>query len=1699
MTNRKTAFAVLAVLCLQVLIPVIGVTAETTGRSTPDFGISVLTLSDGGSIDDAGQIKLAPGDHIIRIIVANSGSVTGSANLDIIHQLSPSSAENVLTTISIDNLQAATPTNPILYTWTAPTGDDQTIFARVSSASDTNPTNDEGKIDFDVTTYELGTALNDDIPSPSGGLSYLRLNHSTHTYTATVKNDGVMPISAAFELELTHNSNGTVMSFWSNTAVLQPGNLLNPSVPSILTSSFNAASMMDSWTMVATVHFNGSGGTVPIVRATETVVFSSFIIDIGAPASMAIEPGATFPLTWVINNLGDADTLTIQIGSDLGWHDNSLDGTPLSISLGGSTTVSVSVTVPANAVKPSLENVYLNLTSTSADPYTARSVGHVMVGDQYTANIEAPIGPITVTPSQTTSLEFNINNSGNAPAGYDLMTGFSAQADNWDIVLLTPTTDVIPAGESVTVYVQVTPAPVSSPLVQSERNGAGDTLYVWMSATPTNGGIPTFNQTQLVVRPVIAVDPGPLEEMIDLTPEDILNANGSGGIDRIVELNVEVKHNLGSGVTGGVGANVTSGDFTFIASSSGGINEAARWTSVVTPQNVTGLNIGMPVQSFLAIDGPGDELPLAGTLRVPVTATPILTASQQANGVLASSVTRNITINVPAITDGEIITEGPLDADVGNETEFTIQLANTGNNHSSYRLIIQDDLPDLWTAVLDTGSATGSTVNNLAPAMYDHPTTGDEHIENISLKITTDPQAPADTFQPLTIRVEHSETGDLLSVKTLMIRVEESVNFKLEPTNHTIDLSPYEKPMTRVFINNTGNVITTYSVWLDASLSNDVDFNLESASQLVVAPGFKDSVKIRLNPDSEASADEFHMVTVWVEADNGMNLSASIVANISADYELTINVDNPTVDVTPGVNQTINVTFGNNGNTQELLDVTAVVEGNWSSTWEKYTLDIPINGTVGNQLTIEVPALGGDYPLANGDIHDVTISLYKAGTDEFLAGRTIELKVAPIFIVEINNWQEEMFFHTGQGRDWVFTLTNVGNKDVIIDLDYEILKPGLNIPSTAWEVTANDSETLLVGVPVEIRFQVLGIEMDPSLLLEAELRLTMTPDDPEVSGTTVAQTSLKMSRLFNYQDYIFEPSEDNSNLTETIDYEHIPIGGAGGDVAYMLELCAAERLLDPSNLQNVPEDVDWSFAIDVEGVVHEFNMTNDCENGDHSNVVTLPAKEAYEWQTNKLNIIINPPDRPNILPNDGYDLTFHLYHPNENNNFQEATNATFRFAFDSVSIPTVVNLSFEDGELLEGVDSKITATLQNDGTAMARKVSVELICDGVEVKEPALLETEYLSTEKVLDLEWEVTTDELDWWTQSSDVSCDVVLTKYNWANDENATTKTFRLDGEVESWSPNIGITFIATLGLIVLSVVLLRLVGQNDKFRLAATYSGVLSLGFAFHLMNLTWWGPFILVLAAILVWTMTWKSSVEFQLIHEDYQRARKGVSTLYSDHYEVLSNAKRQLSVILAMPVLGMIGVILGFPPQLSSSSENIVSLVGYLLVVIVGVVFLIWNANRLYGSLYGRLTEVEIQASRIERDLGDPARLLTELASEGLDISSLISKPKPSVAAEGEASPIEVANWDQETNVLFEDDNSQDMYTEANAEPSTIIEEQDMAPMHDDLTRDLNLQDLSSEITVDQPLEENAHDNLIGVDLDDLFIDEAESMGGERNE
>jgi len=1657
MSNRKIALTILAVLMVQISVPMIPADAATSGRASHDFDVTVFTLSSGGSINDGStgtpDYKLAPGDHITRIVIANLGTSDEGAVLKLMHKASASSAETEVTSIDIPSITAGSSTNPILINWTALSGDGQTLTAKVVSTGDTNPANDEESLEFDVTILHRGTVLGDDIPAPSGGFSDLRLDHSTHTFEATVRNDGVMDISAVFELNFTNDLDPTnKISYWSNTLTLEPGNLLNPPIGGALSVSFDAATLLGSWTLAAKVHFNGTLWTNTIVSNVETVTFSDFIIDVSTPGSRSIEPGATTSLTWIITNLGSADDLTIELGSDLGWHDNSRNGMVINLASGESVTEVIQVTVPIDAVKPTLENIYFNLSSASTDPYTARSVAHVTVGDQYQASVIAPIGPLTVTPAKTESLLFTIINSGNVATAFDIDAGLSASAENWQVSPLS-STDVIAVGENVTVTVFVTPAPISSPLLSSERNSAGDSLYAWLSATPVNGGVPELNTTQLIVRAVIAVDPGPETEEIILSESEVRDGVDSGGVDKILSLSVEVRHNMGGAITVGVDANITVGNGTFTPANTGGNGEAGRWVSDVTPDTVSGLDIGEVFQSWLTIDGPSDEMPLAGELSIPVTATPILTASQESNGVLPYPVTRNITIIIPTITDGEIIIpEDYLDADVGNLTNFSIEFANTGNDLSSYRLIIEDDLPDQWSASLVTSDLNNpSIIANLSAAMADHPTLGDAHISNVTLKVTTDPQAPADTLQPLTIRVEDRETGEILSLNTLQIRVEKSVNFELIPTNHSIDLSPYETPLTRVYINNTGNVATTFLIWLDTSLENDVSFTSESATELIVAPGYSESVKIRLTPDLEASADEVHMATLWVaNVSSGMNLSAAIVANITADHHLEINVQD-TISVTPGVTEVIDVTFSNTGNLEELLNVTAVVEGGWETSWQQDQIILPIDGSLANDLTINVPALGGNDSLADGDLHNVTISLYHSVNGGFLSTRTITLVVAPVFLVEVDNWPAEMKYHRQWSGDWRVTVTNVGNKDVVVDLEYDILKPGLEIQSLAWEVDINATNKMIlpIGVPVELRFSVDAKEFEPDIYLEALLRLEMTPDDPEVTGTSIAETALKMSRLFPYQDYKLIPSNDDSNLSEIITWSHIP-EGIGLDAAYLIEICNAERRVNVSELGLSESDFTWNFGLEIAGEIEELNLENDCNGNTHS-TITLPSRQS--WETiNPLNVVIDTPDRPNILQNDGYDLTFRLYHPDDNNGFTEYTEATFSFYFATVADPVIAKLEFGEEDLQEGDFSTIKATIRNEGTSLALGVTLELECDGVEVTDPTY-EFGFMRASEEFTYEFEVETDELDWWAQSTDVDCELYLNGKSW-NGTTLDTKSQELEGTVDSWSPNIGISFIAMLALIGASIGLLRLVGQNDKFRLAAIYSGVLGLGFAFHLLELVWWGPVVLLTAALWVWTMTWRSTVEFQLIHEDYQRARKGISTLYSDHFDVLSDSKRQLSIILAMPVLGMIVVILGFPPQINSNSNNLITLIGYLVTVIVGVVFIIWNANRMYGSLYGRLTEVEVQASRIERDLGDPARLLTELASDGLDLSAIISQPRPNVAAEGSASTSEVIDWDEELQLDEESD------TEVENEL------------------------LNSEET---------NDSLSTIDIEDLFEDDAEEV------
>jgi len=1600
-SSTKISTIVAGLILLVLLAPNIApfTSASDGARASPDFSVQSITLDGAGSVWDGVDLLLEQEQHVVRIVVANTGSADGQVILNLAHLGSPTAGETTVTSLNLGVLSASSISNPILISWNATTGDSQTLFARVAAAAgstDSNSANNEQRLDFNVGVFHSGAVTGDTIPAPIGGQSTARLTNAIHPVTATVLNQGVMTMSATMELSFFELANpANTFTLWSNTLTLEPGSILIPATASTLTTNLDATSITGIWNLTATVHFNGTAYTDQQIINLVDVEFSNYIAELPSLSDITTEPGMQTTLTYIVKNTGtSSDSFVVGITDVLGWADKSRDGasTPV-LSPNGTYLEYIIVSVPAGSSRALVETITLTLTSVQAS-YTLTGVSHVMSGEHYSASVTMPVGVTKVKPGHEAELSVQIENTGNVPTAFNLNAGLGVLANNWTLSLSTTSTAIVNHGSTVTVVLTVVVPPIQLPLDASEYNRAGDSISVWVMAQATGGGTPAIDSSAVEVRPIIVVDPGLPTEHIELTVQDVINAKAGMGFDEILGLNIEVRHNLVSDISETLDVTINASEQYFTADNTGGFEETKRWNSSVTPLTLTGLTPGEIRSAALGIQGPaGNEFPLAGTIRIPVTAYPSLGGVHLGSGIEAVNVTRNLTITIPRVLGAEIFEQGPLSAEAGIKTDFGLNISNTGNDLTSYRLTIVDDLPDNWIATLNTTTSTSNTIDDLPANVSDWTTVagfiGEIHISEFTLSVTTDPQTSADTLQPLSIRIEERDSGIYIGTHVIGISVNEVLNASLSPTNQSVDMTAYETPLTRVIITNTGNAPTNFNLWLDSSASADVAFTLESPSNLLIAAGYESSVKIRINPSVDASFDDLYMATLWVSTDSGLNLSANIVANISEEHLLEINAP-AQIAVVPGTSRDVAFNLTNIGNLVETVTVTIAVEGNWTVTPFTQQLTLPIDAVVDGIINVEVPALGGSDDLLNGAVHNMTITVTDSVTSATLGVRSVELVVGALFIVEADNWPDEMLYHRQWERTWNVVLTNTGNEDVTVSIDYDILLPGLTIDSDAWQLGDDAVPTLLLPrqSAIPFSFSVLGAEFEPDLTLAADLVVTFTPVDTSIEGSAELRTTLKMSRFFEASPIELRPPADDGPMEVNLVYSHIPSVNSS-IVAYELEMCSAARLFDIVNSNLNPEDYVWNFTVYIDSTAYYLPLNASCASGSQGNSsrIQLPARAA--WDTSApIRIVVDAPNRPNILPGDGYDLTFRLYHPDENLGYSVFTEETFTFALDVFSDPEIGDMIVV-GDLIEGTEAIMAITVKNGGTALALGVNVTLECDNLNILEsPPEIFLLGPNSEETLNFRVESIT--LDWWTQSLPVKCTASLNgtlmhKNIVANDVGT------YEGNVESFSWGLSISFIATVVLMIISLFLINLSSRNEKMRLVAVYTGVAALGFAFHIgqaFSLTWWGPAILVLTALWVWRMTWSCSEEFRLIHEDYQRARRGVSTMYADHFEALSDGRRQLSLILALPVFGMMAIILGIPPQMAADRSNLISLVAYMAVIMIGVWVLLAKSDKMYGNLFGRLTDVEVKATRIERDLGDPARLLNELADEGLDLTAI---------------------------------------------------------------------------------------------------------------
>ena len=325
------------------------------------------------------------------------------------------------------------------------------------------------------------------------------------------------------------------------------------------------------------------------------------------------------------------------------------------------------------------------------------------------------------------------------------------------------------------------------------------------------------------------------------------------------------------------------------------------------------MSLGETRQATLTIQGPADDFSVAGSLSIPITATPTLGAAHSSANVIPTSISQTLTVNIPPVLGVEGHNGTTLDAMVGEETTFDIDLANTGNNMTSYRLVLNNQIPDGWEVSFSPGSIMPSTTVTDVPAdVADYPSNATTHVATFPLILTTDPEAPANSIEVIGVDVYEMSSGVYINSFDVPVRAGEKVNASLSPSSQTVNMSIGETITTSVIISNDGNTPATFGVYLDTSNAGEIEFVLETPTVVQIGAGYESTVRVRLSPTTDALAAANYFATVWVSnVDSGLNLSANILGNISEQHGLVVDTLTE-IGVIPGETQTVDFSIINN-------------------------------------------------------------------------------------------------------------------------------------------------------------------------------------------------------------------------------------------------------------------------------------------------------------------------------------------------------------------------------------------------------------------------------------------------------------------------------------------------------------------------------------------------------------------------------------------------------------------------------------------------------------------------------------------------------------------------------------------------------------------------------------------------------------------
>jgi len=1573
--NKKIIALIFTI--VMVLQPFLGTTEElysiksneVDGRSTTaDMMVVSLTTILGGAVTNSGTNYLATDTHQLSINITNQGVTAGQSTLWVRYFSAPGAVAVIInpggSPVDLDPFEFETHT---LSYAIASTGPGQKFEATLTEASGGEDTllNNFNKLEFEVENLEDGDYMSDNLPVAAYPPPRLALEPTT--FEAIARNSGTIPFSATFDIDLTPVAGGASTPLTSGSTPLLPGNLKYPATAQSISISFDSSSMSGSWWLNATLTFNGIGSE-EVDLGARVVNFSQYRAQIIPAPDQAVVPGSSTMLTYLVSNLGDAtDSYLVSVEDTKGWSSPAMPPL-LNLEPGASGATAVIITVPADEQRANSSRVFVNITS--ADGYQLSSNNLVMAGDLLLAAVTpSMVIPVTpVQPGNMTPIIFTIENIGNTPTSFELTAGLGTPAEAWDITLLSEKTSVLNPGATENIILQVSPPALSNPLNPAHQLMQGTQLIVWVQAIATGGGVPVTGQADVEVQPVIAVDPS-IEQL-----EYVLSEGEAifGETIQALDFGIEVRHNLINDPQDTSGATLSVGTLTFTPadSSGGGTEESSRWNATITPDSHAAPLVapnGEPVFSALAVLQPSSDGlgPLAGILEVPVTA-----QISDTSGLVVdtSPVTRTVSYIIPKFHSAEISELESQSVLPGISSSFNMSLANNGNGVANYSL--QVNVSDGWLITLS------NSLVSISPEMSDWPTLSGVHLLNFTMSAT----APVGTLEGhvenVVLTVIDADTGDVILVHNSPVEVGKQVSAALTPSVANVNVTYLGNEITLLQVNNTGNTLSQFNISTTLKEGDPISVSIIGSNQFILKSGRTQDIRFQVSALEGASFDTTYEIGVQIISGTDITLNGTIIVQIQEWHNLQITL--PEIEVTPGENESVTYWVSNSGNLLEHLNIGVYLETGWNVTLDPLSLHVPVDLSYTGSFTIEVPPISEENMLYNGEEFTLWFSLKNSSTGEELANITQKVTVRPFFALELTEWEEEIRFLPGDEKEITAILKNAGNTDIVVNVSAELT-------NSQWIITQAPTSafTLALGEKVQILMKVRASGDNYYQGELGVLDLIVSPVDLEVMGVGEHSANLVIDRIIDSEFFVYGQA-----TTIEIPWSHVPSNeeyialGYPSQPKYVLELVSSERFLNLSELNLDNEShYDWTFTLyGTESGAMALMLGAEASMTERQRFIQDPA----------LQILVNASNVEGVLPGDGYTLTLKLTHPFDGSStlFEVIIN------LDNFADPSVKSISFQNDAsgILEGESGQIVAVIRNGGTALTPYMEAQIDCNGrvkLYSESTKIQPIAILPQSSEVELIWDVDVSRLEWWQTSEKVDCIVSLTVTG-AEGNNLDNDALAMEASVISWSPVSPVISIGiVMGLFILSALLFQLGREREKLKQLGAYTGAACLGMTFHLSEWILLGPILSV--SVILWLMynAYSAADELQIIHADYQRARLGQTTLFTEHFKRLKKSRQQLTIIFTLPLLGFLMTILGFPPLLSADVLNVLSLI-----LIIGLTAILISAvlkyiDKMYGQVYSRLTVVQARLRSIERSLGDPARLLNEIAN--IDLEAVVEQ------------------------------------------------------------------------------------------------------------